>query len=226
MKVLSSFNMDRHQRMVIDTTSQPWLASPSTGVWRIPLEREAAESGQITSLVRYDPNTHFQAHFHPNGEEIFVIDGVFQDEGGDYPAGTYIRNPPGSYHSPGSNTGCLLYVKLNMFPEEDNEIFRLDTHNASWQPGLENGISTLPLHGFKGEQTVMMKWQPDTSLPRHRHDGGEEVFILSGEFCDEQGEYEKGTWLRNPAGSTHQPSTRKGCLMLVKTGHLLVAGDF
>ncbi|WP_299022014.1 cupin domain-containing protein [uncultured Photobacterium sp.] len=219
MNVLSSFNMDRHQRVVIDTTSQQWLASPSAGVWRIPLEREAAESGQVTSLVRYEPDTHFSAHYHPNGEEIFVIDGLFQDEQGDYPAGTYIRNPPGSFHAPGSDTGCLLYVKLNMFPENDSETFRLDTHNANWQPGMTQGVFILPLHGFSGEQTMMQKWQSNTFIPPHQHDGGEEIFILSGEFYDELGEYEKGTWIRNQAGSTHQPATREGCLMLVKTGH-------
>lgn len=220
MNPLSSFNMDRHQRVVVDTAKQPWLASPSAGVWRIPLEREAAESGQVTSLVRYDPNTHFPAHFHPNGEEIFVIDGIFQDEYGCYPAGTYIRNPPGSCHAPGSDGGCLLYVKLNMFPEHDAEVFRLDTHNAMWQPGIDNRLSTLPLHGYGQEKTILLKWQPDSAFSLHQHEGGEEIFILSGDFYDEQGHYEKGTWIRYPAGSSHQPSTKNGCLMLMKTGHL------
>ena len=66
----------------------------------------------------------------------------------------------------------------------------------------------------------MMKWQPGTDFPLHRHEGGEEVFILSGEFYDELGKYHQGCWIRNPAGSSHQPATAEGCLMLVKTGHL------
>ncbi|MCW8331707.1 cupin domain-containing protein [Photobacterium sp. SDRW27] len=220
MESLTSLNMDRQQRVVIDTNNQLWIASPSPGVWRIPLEREAAESGQVTSLVRYDANTHFTAHFHPNGEEIFVLDGIFQDEHGHYPAGTYIRNPPGSFHSPGSDSGCLLYVKLNMFPPHDDDMIRIDTHNANWQPGIQNGLSTLPLHGCGREQTIMLRWQPGTSFPSHQHDGGEEVLVLSGEFHDELGKYKEGVWLRNPAGSSHQPESTEGCLMLVKSGHM------
>ncbi|MEJ2764775.1 cupin domain-containing protein [Photobacterium sp. MCCC 1A19761] len=222
MNPLSPLNMDRHQRVIIDTQAQEWLASPAPGVWRIPLEREAAESGQVTSLVRYEPKTHFAAHYHPKGEEIFVLEGVFQDEYGSYPAGTYIRNPPGSCHAPRSDSGCLLYVKLNMFPSADHDVFRLDTHNASWQPGIDAQVYTMPLHGFGNEQTYLVRWERNASLHSHRHDGGEEVFILSGDYHDEQGEYGPGAWIRNPAGSQHQPVTTSGCLMLMKTGHLPV----
>lgn len=220
MNPLSPLNMDRHKRVTIETRKHPWLASPAPGVWRIPLEREAAESGQVTSLVRYEPHTHFSAHYHPNGEEIFVLDGVFQDEFGNYPAGTYLRNPPGSCHAPRSDNGCLLFVKLNMFPEHDHETFRLDTCNASWQPGMDRQTSTLPLHGFGLEQTMLVRWTHDTCLTSHQHEGGEEVLVLSGDFSDAQGTYGQGTWIRYPAGSHHQPATKGGCLMLMKTGHL------
>lgn len=220
MNPLSPLNMDRHERVTIQTNTQPWLASPSPGVWRIPLEREAAESGQVTSLVRYEPRTHFSAHYHPNGEEIFVLEGVFQDEFGSYPAGTYLRNPPGSCHAPRSDSGCLLYVKLNMFQEGDHEAFRLDTHNAGWQPGVDRQTTILPLHGFGHEQTMLVRWAHDSHFSRHQHEGGEEVFILSGDFSDAQGTYGQGDWIRYPAGSKHQPSTQHGCLMLMKTGHL------
>lgn len=87
-------NMDRSQRMAVDTGNLEWEASPVAGVWRKKLEREAAESGQVTSVVRYAPGTCFTAHSHPLGEEILVLEGVFSDEHGDYPAGAYLRNPP------------------------------------------------------------------------------------------------------------------------------------
>ena len=57
------------------------------------LEREEAERGRATSIVRYAAGAAFNTHEHPLGEEIFVLEGVFSDENGDYPAGTYIRNP-------------------------------------------------------------------------------------------------------------------------------------
>ncbi len=80
-------NMDFSQRVVIETGRQNWVASPSQGVWRKPLEREAKESGHVTSVVKYEAGSRFSPHLHPYGEEIFVLDGVFSDENGDYPAG-------------------------------------------------------------------------------------------------------------------------------------------
>jgi len=98
-------NMNFDQRVVIPTHEQEWEPSPMAGVERKKLERESAESGRATSIVRYAPNSKFSAHQHPAGEEIFVLEGVFSDESGDYPAGTYIRNPPGSEHAPFSREG-------------------------------------------------------------------------------------------------------------------------
>ena len=93
-------NMDRNERIVINTAEMGWFPSPASGVLRKPLEREEAESGQVTSIVRYLPGANFSAHVHPLGEEIFVLSGVFEDENGRYPAGSYLRNPPGSSHAP------------------------------------------------------------------------------------------------------------------------------
>ena len=80
-------NMDRGLRVVVNTADQSWQASPASRVWRKPLEREAAESGQVTSIVRYEPGAAFSAHQHPHGEEIMVLEGVFADNHGHYPQG-------------------------------------------------------------------------------------------------------------------------------------------
>ena len=56
------------------------------------LDRVAAESGHVTSLVRYAPETSFMMHGHPRCEEILVLSGTFSDGGADYPAGRYLRN--------------------------------------------------------------------------------------------------------------------------------------
>jgi anti-sigma factor ChrR (cupin superfamily) len=56
--------------------------------------------------VRYAPHSRFSAHTHGRDEEFLVLAGVFQDEHGDFPAGSYIRNPPTSSHTPGSESGC------------------------------------------------------------------------------------------------------------------------
>src|SRR3977135_2686273 len=74
--------------------------------------RRVEEVAPATSIVRYAPASHFSPHVHDGGEEFLVLDGVFQDEHGDYPAGSYVRNPPTSRHTPGSAAGCTIFVQL------------------------------------------------------------------------------------------------------------------
>lgn len=215
-----AINMDRAQRQVIATAEAQWLASPAAGVMRKPLEREAAESGQVTSIVRYEAGTFFPAHQHPAGEEILVLSGTFEDEHGRYPAGSYFRNPPGSSHSPGSSEGCELLVKLNMFQRDDLQPVNIATTTEAWLPGLVDGLSVMPLHQYNGEQTALVRWQPGTRFSRHRHAGGEEIYVIDGVFEDEHGRYGPGSWLRSPDNSEHQPFSEQGCTIWVKTGHL------
>ena len=213
-------NMDRQQRCVIETASMGWEASPMAGVWRKKLERQAAESGQVTSVVRYEPGMYFRAHTHPLGEEILVLDGVFSDEQGDCPAGTYLRNPPGSSHAPFSEPGCVIFVKLNQFAADDLARVRIDSTALDWRPGLVDGLAVLPLHSYLTEHTALVRWAPGTVFHPHVHPGGEEIFVVSGTFADESGEYPQGTWMRSPSYSKHHPFSEEGCTLLVKTGHL------
>ncbi len=215
-------NMNFNQRVVINTTEQAWQASPSKTVWRKPLEREAQESGHTTSVVKYDAGASFNQHSHPLGEEILVLEGVFSDERGDYPAGTYIRNPPGSKHSPFSREGCVILVKLNQFNSADLEEVRIDTTSTPWLPG-QGGLQVMPLHNFEHEHVALVKWPVGEVFKPHRHFGGEEIFVLSGTFKDEHGSYEKGSWLRNPHLSQHHPYVDEETVIWVKTGHLPVA---
>lgn len=212
-------NMDFTQSVVINTQQQEWIASPKPGVWRKPLAREEAEQGHATSLVRYDPGSSFSAHGHPKGEEIFVLEGVFSDEHGDFPAGTYFRNPPGSSHSPYSKKGCTLFVKLHQFAPGDTEQITLDSNSTPWLPGQGN-LQVMPLHDFETEHTALVKWPKGEQFVFHRHVGGEEIYVISGVLADEHGEYPAGTWLRNPHMSTHTPFAIEETLILVKVGHL------
>src|SRR5713226_5259628 len=104
-------NADFSRRIVIATDELPWLPSPQAGVERRLLDRIGSEVARATSLVRYAPASIFPAHGHALGEEFLVLDGIFSDEHGDYPTGTYIRNPPGSSHSPRTAPGCTIFVK-------------------------------------------------------------------------------------------------------------------
>ena len=212
--------MDRSKRVVVETAAMEWEQSPAAGVWRKKLEREGAESGWVTSVVRYEPGSSFNSHAHPLGEEIFVLGGVFEDEHGRYPAGTYLRNPPGSRHAPASPKGCDLLVKLDQFDLNDIERVCIETASAQWLPGLVEGLSVMPLHSFEVEHTALVRWAPGTRFQPHTHPGGEEIFVLEGTFEDEDGVYPQGTWLRNPSFSRHQPFSREGCTIYVKTGFI------
>ena len=214
-------NMDFSRRVVIRTHEQHWVPSPAAGVERKPLAREEAERGHATSVVRYKPGSSFSTHEHPLGEEILVLEGVFSDETGHYPAGTYIRNPPGSSHAPFSEEGCTLLVKLHQFDPRDTATVRIDTNSGHWLPGI-GGLQVMPLHEFEHEHVALVKWPPNEAFQPHRHFGGEEIFVLSGEFRDEHGRYPAGSWIRSPHKSEHHPFVEHETVIWVKTGHLPV----
>jgi len=212
-------NMDFGERVVIETARVEWVPSPMPGVMRKPLAREDAERGHATSIVRYEPGASFRAHDHPLGEEILVLEGIFSDETGDYPAGTYFRNPEGFRHAPFSKEGCVLLVKLHQFQDDDGAHVVIDTLNATFQPGAGN-LQVLPLHQHGSEQVALVRWPAGERFQDHSHFGGEEIYVISGEFLDEDGRYPAGTWIRSPHLSRHFPYVEQETLIWVKVGHL------
>ena len=215
-------NADFSERVVLNTNEMDWEPSPMSGVHRRKLDRIGDEVARATSLVKYDPNSYFSPHTHDGGEEFLVLEGVFSDEHGDYPAGTYVRNPIGSSHTPHSADGCTIFVKLHQFDEGDTAQFSIDTRAATFQPGAVEGLSVLPLHSFEGESCALVRWEPGTVFNPHKHWGGEEILVLEGVFSDDFGHYPKGSWMRSPHLSQHHPFSKEGCLIYVKTGHLPV----
>ena len=213
-------NMNFAERVVIEAAAQDWQPSPAAGVWRKPLAREYREQGHATSIVRYEPGSRFNTHPHPKGEEILVLEGVFSDETGDYPAGNYLRNPPGSSHAPFSEQGCIIFVKLDQFDESDQATVRINTQQTDWVPG-QGGLRVMPLHDHNGEHTALVKWPAGEQFLPHRHWGGEEILVLSGEFQDEHGVYPPLSWIRSPHLSERHPFVTKETVILVKTGHLV-----
>ena len=214
-------NADLSQRCVVDSNTVAWQPSPSPRVHRRVLERNGAEVARATSIVRYDAGAKFHAHEHPLGEEILVLEGTLSDEFGDYGPGTYLKNPAGSSHAPFSEGGCTLFVKLRHLAPDDNERVVVDTRQSPWFQGMVDGLKVLPLSEFGTSHTAMVRWAPETYFNPHRHYGGEEIFVVEGVFSDEHGRYGQGSWIRSPHLSQHKPFSVEGCVILVKTGHLL-----
>jgi anti-sigma factor ChrR (cupin superfamily) len=217
-------NADFSQRIVIRPDDYRWVASPMAGVERMMLDRIGDEVARATSIVRYAPFSEFSEHTHSGGEEFFVLDGVFSDENGSYPKGSYVRNPIGTSHTPKiGKEGAIIFVKLQQFNAADTIQTVIDTHTTPWRQGLVDGLHVMPLHEFEGEHIALVKWAPNTQFSSHRHWGGEEIFVLEGTFHDEHGQYPKGSWIRSPHLSQHTPFTKEdGALIYVKVGHLFI----
>ena len=213
-------NADFSQRVLIDTHSLDWIPSPLAGVDRRMLDRVGDEVARATSIVRYAPGSAFSPHNHSGGEEFLVLEGVFSDEHGDYGPGFYVRNPVGSSHTPSSEGGCTILVKLWQMDPEDQTFVRTDTRNGAWQATDTDGVELLPLHEYDGERVMLFRLQPGVETPLHGHAGGEEMFVLEGELADEHGRYPQGSWLRSPPGTRHAPFSDSGCVIYLKLGHL------
>ncbi|MDQ3478317.1 MAG: cupin domain-containing protein [Pseudomonadota bacterium] len=220
MDTQTLINADFRERVVIDTRAQAWISSPESGVERQPLDRIGGEQARATSLVRYAAGSSFSAHQHGGGEEFLVLDGTFSDEHGEYPAGTYVRNPPGSCHRPFSREGCTLFVKLRQFAPDDQKRVVIDTRASTWSGVSGSGLSRLTLHRHGDEKVELVRFAPNARVPSDPHPGGEEVLVLEGVLSDEAGHYPAGVWVRDPPGSSHAPFSETGCVIYVKEGHL------
>jgi len=217
-----NLHSDYSARVVLNHNDLPWMASPEAGVKRRLLDRCGDEVARATSVVRYEPGAVFPQHSHARGEEIFVLEGTFSDETGDYRAGTYIMNPPGSHHTPSSKEGCILFVKLQHLGSDQVHQEVVDTNTEPWLQGMVPGLNVMPLMR-QGSGSTLVRWAPQTYFNAHRHFGGEEIFVIKGVFEDEHGRYSEGSWIRSPHMSLHKPFSREGCTIFVKTGHLLAA---
>ncbi len=158
-------NTDFSQRVLIHADAVPWVPSPIAGVDRRMLDRIGGEVARATSIVRYAPGSLFPPHPHGGGEEFIVLDGVFQDEHGDYPAGSYVRNPPTSRHQPASKTGCTIFVKLWQFDPDDRTAVNINMRKQAlvFAPGRP-GVAIVPLFRDRRETVQWEKWEPGQEI--------------------------------------------------------------
>jgi len=197
----------------------PWRPSPDGSVQRRMLDRDGGEIARATSIVAYPAGSRFAAHRHELGEEFLVLEGVFADEHGRYPAGTYVRNPPGSSHSPFSDEGCVLFVKLRQFALDDTRHVTIDTENADWIETAP-GLSTLALHRHRDERVSLLRLAAGARLADDYWPGGVEILLLSGVLEDSEAVYPGGSWMRWPAGSQRCLRCVESAVLYLKQGHL------
>ena len=220
---MPDINSDFEQRIVLHTGKMPWVASPVAGVDRRMLDRLGDEVARATSIVRYAPDSRFSPHVHSGGEEFLVLDGVFEDEHGQYPRGSYVRNPPTSRHTPGSTPGCIIFVKLWQFDLEDRDQLRVNINEPGISTITHQDRTTIPLFEDKREMVCIEQLRPGATLNLDCK-GGAEFLVLEGSLM-ESGEWlRQDSWCRLPDGYEGVGQAGdKGCRLWIKTGHLLHA---
>lgn len=212
---------------IVAADQQVWVGSPQQGVDRVMLDRVGEEKARATSIVRYAAGSRFPQHRHPGGEEILVLAGTFSDEGGGYPAGWYLRNPPGSAHQPSSEPGALIFVKLRQMQPGEEGAVRIDTRDRpAWVRGRgsEPGREVCPLFSDAEERVCLQRLRtgealfPDSSGLA----GGAELLLLQGDVLHDGHSYPQGSWMRFPVGDAPGiVAGQSGSLLYLKTGHLV-----
>ncbi len=214
-------NADFTQRAVVHAASLPWIPSPMAGVDRRMLDRIGEEVARATSIVRYAPESHFTPHTHGGGEEFLVLEGVFQDEHGDYPPGSYVRNPPTTRHKPGSAPGCTIFVKLWQFDAGDRTQVWIDTSKRNYVPVQGRaGVEVMPLFHDLRENVRLERWTPNARISLDLP-GGIEVLVLEGGFAEGGENFAPQSWLRLPAGARLEADAGvNGVRVWIKSDHL------
>jgi len=212
-------NADFSRSVIVEPSQYQWMASPQAGVERMMLDRIGEEKARATSIVRYAPDSRFPPHAHPGGEEILVLSGTFSDETGDFPAGWYLRNPPGTSHQPSSVEGALIFVKLRQMEEDDETRVRIDTRKPSAWWRREDRM-VCPLYSSPVEQVCLQRVEAGRTILAEAA-GGAELLVLEGRIVDGDRRYKPGTWIRLPAGDRPGfTAGEKGVRFYLKTGHL------
>ncbi|MBO6634772.1 cupin domain-containing protein [Parvibaculum sp.] len=214
-------NDDFSLRACVHADAIDWVPSPMAGVERKMLDRVGGEVARATSIVRYAPGSRFSPHVHGGGEEFIVLDGVFQDEHGDYPAGRYVRNPPQSRHTPGSAAGCTIFVKLWQFDAADRHFVNRNLFDAEQKPaGGREGVTASDIFHDDRESVRVERWRAGAHIAL-APEGGLEIFCLDGDFSEGGETFRKHSWLRLPQNAALDARAGAGgCLVWVKEGHL------
>src|SRR5260370_31384624 len=216
-----NLNADFGARAAVHSARLDWIPSPIPGVDRRMLDRMGDEAARASWIVRYAPGSHFSPHMHGGGEEFLVLDGVFQDEHGDFPAGSYVRNPPQSAHTPGSKRGCTVLLRLWQFDLADRTHVRLDPNQMALLDVKErDGVKLMPLFKDAHEDVRLEQWAPGASIELDPN-GGLEVLVLEGGFREGGETNGSQSWLRLPIGAHLSARVAsEGCRVWIKEGHL------
>lgn len=204
--------------VALATAAMAWQPSPAAGVWRKRLELVAGDPPRLTTIVRFEAGSAFDEHGHPRGEEFLVLRGTFSDASGDFPAGSYVRNPSGWRHAPYTATGCELFVKLCQFQPDDAARVVVDGPGVAPRETASPALTRRPLHDHGREAVALYDVAPGARAVPFDCPGGAELLVLEGSLEDHSSRHPEGSWLRYPPGSRLYLGSTGGCRFYGKTG--------
>ncbi len=210
MEVRADLNLTAH----LSRADFSWQPSPLPGVERVLLDRVGGEVAVATSIVRYAPGARFDRHEHSLGEEFIVLDGVFSDQYGDYAAGTYVRNPPGTSHAPHSDDGCVIFVKLRQFDDADLTPVAAAIDFAG--PASES----VALYQYGAEQVSSVCVRAGERFAFDANFHVRELLVLEGELDWQQETTRRlgpWSWIRMAPGNPLRINAVTDCVLFSKT---------
>lgn len=92
---------------------------------------------------------------------------------------------------------------------------------AADRPWVERrpGVHWKVLWEEGDRKAVLMRYDPGATIPRHRHLGDEQIFVLDGGVSDDTGTCTKDNYALRPPGCVHSVTSRDGALVLaIMTG--------
>jgi len=217
-----SIASDIQKRVIINTETLDWDPTIAQNITQKTLETNNNDGyEQITSLVRYSAGAIYLPHCHPNGEEIFVLEGTLYDERGDFPSGSYIRNPPGSYHQPYSKHGCLIFIKVEQMTLNETKHLHVKTYSEDWKTDILSNTDLINLYTNHDEKVDLVRYLPSESPNKisSQDDVCVELFVLYGVLNHQDEFYPKNTWIKKNGDSFQGLFSRSGCTIYRKTGH-------
>lgn len=120
-----------------------------------------------------------------------------------------------------SKTAAQPHLEFNVDFEKTVSV---PTQSQQFAPTPMVGVERIMFERLGGEvvkrATSVVRYQPESYFESHVHAGGEEFITLSGVFSDENGDYPKGVYVRNPVTSIHRPHSKDGCEIFVKLGQM------
>lgn len=213
---MKKLNMDFSQKIVVNSNESAWAESES-GIRYLPLEFDPRENGRSSSVIHLKKGQVFEGLQSGSAKEFFVLSGELVSDSENFGPGSYVRTS--SKNAIKAKSDAIVFLKENTGVVESAGVYSVNTMNEEWRPGHGN-LQVMPLHNEGTDSAALVLWPEGERFTPHRHWGGEEIFVLSGEFIDEHGRYPAGTWIRSPHLSAHFPYVEKETVILVKVGHL------